>query len=375
MNKIALYIHIPFCIKKCLYCDFHSFRFDISLFTQYKLALLKEIGLYSNRDFTIETVYIGGGTPSVFPLEYISEIVKAIPSLGKISDNLEFTIEVNPGTIDREKLEVYKSLGINRISIGIQSLIDEELKTLGRIHTKEDALYSIQLAKEVGFNNINVDLIYGIPGQNLESWGYTLRKVLDLDITHVSIYGLMYEPGTPLYKFLIRKRISPMSEDLELEIFNLTQEVLKEYDFSWYEISNYAKKGYECRHNMTYWEGGDYLGLGSSAHSLIEGTRYSNTPNIESYVKLLSSGKSPRVWIERLPPLERAKELIILGLRMKRGVSLREVYQRTRIDVSHLFNDNIKKLVDEGLISFKDERIALTERGRLLGNLVFEEFY
>lgn len=375
MNKIALYIHIPFCIKKCLYCDFHSFRFDISLFTQYKLALLKEIGLYSNRDFTIETVYIGGGTPSVFPLEYISEIVKAIPSLGKISDNLEFTIEVNPGTIDREKLEVYKSLGINRISIGIQSLIDEELKTLGRIHTKEEALYSIQLAKEVGFNNINVDLIYGIPGQNLESWGYTLRKVLDLDITHVSIYGLMYEPGTPLYKFLIRKRISPMSEDLELEIFNLTQEVLKEYDFSWYEISNYAKKGYECRHNMTYWEGGDYLGLGSSAHSLIEGTRYSNTPNIESYVKLLSSGKSPRVWIERLPPLERAKELIILGLRMKRGVSLREVYQRTRIDVSHLFNDNIKKLVDEGLISFKDERIALTERGRLLGNLVFEEFY
>lgn len=374
MNKIAIYIHIPFCIKKCRYCDFHSFRYDISLFCQYKSALLKEIERYSNQDYFIDTIYIGGGTPSIFPSEYLREIIDAVSSLGKISSYLEFTIEVNPGTVDREKLEGYKELGINRISIGVQSLIDEELKILGRIHTRDEALYSIQLAKEVGFANINVDLIYGIPGQSLESWRYTLKEVLDLNITHISIYGLMYEPGTVLYKSLIMGEITPMPEDLELEIFNLTQEILNEYNFSWYEISNYAKKGYECRHNITYWDGGDYLGLGSSAHSFIRDTRYSNTPNIEAYIRLLSNSKSPRIWIERLSPLEKAKELIILGLRMRRGVSLKEVYQKTGVDVSYLFKENIKKLVEEGLISYKDERIALTEKGRLLGNLVFEEF-
>lgn len=335
---------------------------------------MKEIKLYLDRSYTIKTIYIGGGTPSIFPLEDIEEIVDCLFSLGKIDHNLEFTIEVNPGTIDREKLEKYRNLEINRISIGVQSLREEELKLLGRIHSSEEALYSILLAKEAGFTNINVDLIYGIPGQTVESWESSLKKILELDITHISIYGLMYEPGTPLYRSLIRGKIIPMSEDTELEIFRVTQDVLRDYGFSWYEISNYAREGYECRHNITYWEGGDYLGFGSSAHSLIKNARYSNTPNITAYIELLNKNKSPRIWVQKLSPIDRAKELMILGLRLRKGVSLHNISENTGVNVKSIFIQNIEKLTSLGLVYYDGDRLALTEQGRLLGNEVFMEF-
>lgn len=375
MNRVALYIHIPFCIKKCLYCDFHSFRFDLSLIHRYTRALIKELKLSLNTDYLIKTIYLGGGTPSILPVESIEEIVQTIYGSFKLDDSLEFTIEVNPGTVDEEKLRLYKTLGINRISIGIQSLEEGELKILGRIHSGKEALEALDTAINVGFTNINVDLIYGIPNQTLESWRYTLQEVLRRNPTHMSVYGLMYEPGTPLYKALIRNRIKPMSEDLEVEIFNETQEVLSTYGLRWYEISNYAKDGYECRHNLTYWRGEDYLGFGPSAHSLVGNTRYSNTPNIKAYVELLDRGKSPKIWEERLSPPERAKELIILGLRLREGVSLCDVYRRTGVDVGRIFSENIERLISYGLLYKKDDRIQLTEKGRLLGNLVFEEFY
>jgi oxygen-independent coproporphyrinogen-3 oxidase len=375
VNRVALYIHIPFCIKKCLYCDFHSFRFDLSLIHRYTRALIKELKLFLNTDYLIKTIYLGGGTPSILPVESIEEIVQTIYGSFKLDDNLEFTIEVNPGTVDEEKLRLYKTLGINRISIGIQSIEEEELKILGRIHSGKEALEALDTAIKVGFTNINVDLIYGIPNQTLESWRYTLQEVLRRNPTHMSVYGLMYEPGTPLYKALIRNRIKPMSEDLEVEIFNETQEVLSTYGLRWYEISNYAKDGYECRHNLTYWRGEDYLGFGPSAHSLVGNTRYSNTPNIKAYVELLDRGKSPKIWEERLSPPERAKELIILGLRLREGVSLCDVYRRTGVDVGRIFSENIERLISYGLLYKKDDRIQLTEKGRLLGNLVFEEFY
>jgi len=375
VNRVALYIHIPFCIKKCLYCDFHSFRFDLSLIHRYTRALIKELKLFLNTDYLIKTIYLGGGTPSILPVESIEEIVQTIYGSFKLDDNLEFTIEVNPGTVDEEKLRLYKTLGINRISIGIQSIEEEGLKILGRIHSGKEALEALDTAINVGFTNINVDLIYGIPNQTLESWRYTLKEVLRRNPTHMSVYGLMYEPGTPLYKALIRNRIKPMSEDLEVEIFNETQEVLSTYGLRWYEISNYAKDGYECRHNLTYWRGEDYLGFGPSAHSLVGNTRYSNTPNIKAYVELLDRGKSPKIWEERLSPPERAKELIILGLRLREGVSLCDVYRRTGVDVGRIFSENIERLISYGLLYKKDDRIQLTEKGRLLGNLVFEEFY
>lgn len=335
---------------------------------------MKEIELYSNKNYIIESIYIGGGTPSIFPAEDIEEIINALSSSGEVKDDIEFTIEVNPGTIDREKLERYRALGINRVSIGVQTLRREELTTLGRIHTSEEALCSIQLAKDAGFTNINVDLIYGIPGQTLESWKDTLKRVLDLDITHISIYGLMYEPGTPLYKSLMRGGVNPIPEDTEVEMFNITQDILRDYSFFWYELSNYAREDYECRHNITYWEGKDYLGIGSSSHSLIENTRYSNTPNIEAYIEILSKNKTPRVWIEKLTPLERARELIMLGLRMKRGVSLSNIFNRTGVDVKEIFTKNIEKLISLGLVNYDGDRLTLTEYGRLLGNEVFVEF-
>lgn len=376
MNEIAIYIHVPFCIKKCLYCDFFSFRFDISLFHQYSKALIKELELKLSKDYYVRTIYLGGGTPSILPLDNLENIIETIYRLVKLEENFEFTIEVNPGTIDREKLKGYKNLGINRISIGIQSLKDEELKFLGRIHSSKEALDALDMAIEVGFENINVDLIYGIPNQSLESWKDTLGIILKREeLTHMSIYGLMYEPGTPMYKALINGRIIPMPEDLEVEIFNITQEVLGRYRFEWYEISNYAKKGYECKHNLTYWKGEDYLGFGPSAHSLIGNVRYSNTPNIKAYIELLSNNKTPKIWEEKLSPLEKAKELIILGLRLREGVSLEEVYRRTGINVGDIFSQSIEKLISQGLLYRKEDRIALTESGRLLGNLVFEEFY
>ncbi|MBC7320828.1 radical SAM family heme chaperone HemW [bacterium] len=375
MNKIALYIHIPFCIKKCLYCDFHSFRFDVSLFHQYTLALIKELELRLNRDYSVKSIYLGGGTPSILPLENLERIVNTIYRLTKLEENLEFTIEVNPGTINEEKLMVYKNLGINRISIGIQSLIDKELKLLGRIHSSSEALTALDISVKAGFSNINVDLIYGIPNQTLESWKDTLEKILKRYITHLSIYGLMYEPGTLLYKSFIRGKITPMPEDLELEIFNTTQEILDKYGFSWYEISNYAKDGYECRHNLTYWKGEEYLGFGSSAHSLMGNVRYSNTPNIKAYIELLNRGKSPKIWSEKLSPFERAKELVILGLRLRDGISLSDIYMKTGIDIEEIFGRNIEKLISQELIYRRGDKIALTDKGRLLGNLVFGEFF
>ena len=375
MNRVALYIHIPFCIKKCLYCDFHSFRFDLSLIYRYTQALIRELKLFLSTDYSVKTIYLGGGTPSILPVEALEEIVRTIYGSFKSDDNIEFTIEVNPGTVNEEKLRLYKTLGINRISIGIQSLKEEELKILGRIHSGKEALEALDTAINVGFTNINVDLIYGIPNQTLESWRYTLQEVLKRNPTHMSVYGLMYEPGTPLYKALIRNKIKPMSEDLEIEIFKATQEILSTYGLGWYEISNYAKDGYECRHNLTYWRGEDYLGFGPSAHSLFGNTRYSNTPNIKAYIELLDRGKSPKVWEERLSPLEKAKELIILGLRLREGVSLCDVYRRTGIDVGRIFSENIERLISYGLLYKKEDKIQLTERGRLLANLVFEEFY
>ncbi|MGC8971711.1 MAG: radical SAM family heme chaperone HemW [bacterium] len=376
MNKIAIYIHIPFCIKKCLYCDFFSFRFDISLFHQYTKALIKELKLNLNKDYSVRTIYLGGGTPSILPLDDLEDIIETIFKLVKVEEDFEFTIEVNPGTIDREKLKEYRNFGINRISIGIQSLNDEELKVLGRIHSSKEALEALDMAISVGFENINADLIYGIPNQTLESWRDTLGKTLKREeLTHISIYGLMYEPGTPLYKALINGKIEPMSEDIEVEIFNVAQEILSKYGFIWYEISNYAKKGYECRHNLTYWRGENYLGFGPSAHSLIGNIRYSNTPNIKAYVELLLNNKTPKIWEEKLSPLEKAKELVILGLRLREGISLGVVYKRTGINIEGIFSESIKKLVSQGLLYKREDRIALTEKGRLLGNLVFEEFY
>ncbi len=329
-----------------------------------------------NKDYSVRTIYLGGGTPSILPLDDLEDIIETIFKLVKVEEDFEFTIEVNPGTIDREKLKEYRNFGINRISIGIQSLNDEELKVLGRIHSSKEALEALDMAISVGFENINADLIYGIPNQTLESWRDTLGKTLKREeLTHISIYGLMYEPGTPLYKALINGKIEPMSEDIEVEVFNVAQEILSKYGFIWYEISNYAKKGYECRHNLTYWRGENYLGFGPSAHSLIGNIRYSNTPNIKAYVELLLNNKTPKIWEEKLSPLEKAKELVILGLRLREGISLGVVYKRTGINIEGIFSESIKKLVSQGLLYKREDRIALTEKGRLLGNLVFEEFY
>ncbi len=372
---ISLYLHIPFCIKKCLYCDFFSYRFDISLIHSYIDALIEEIAdvsLYNS--YLVKTVYIGGGTPSILSEEDIEVLFNAIYRSFKLVDQPEITIEVNPGTVDKRKLSFYRSLGINRISIGVQSLQSEELKFLGRVHTSQEAVDAIELAVDVGFDNINVDLIYGIPIQTLDSWLLTLRKVLTYPIKHISIYGLIYEPGTPLFKALNRGKFDPLPEDVELTIFNTSQVLLKEYNFLWYEISNYSKEGFECKHNLTYWECGDYLGLGASSHSLIENERYSNTPNIGAYINLIKMKQSPRIWIQKLSPLDRAKELVILGLRLRKGISLDDIYKKTGVNITKLYYNSIKKLREDGLIDFDGSRISLTERGRLLGNLVFEKF-
>jgi oxygen-independent coproporphyrinogen-3 oxidase len=342
---------------------------------RYIEALVEEIrGITFYNSYLVRTIYIGGGTPSILQEEDIDILFDTIYKSFKIINNPEITIEVNPGTINERKLKLYRELGINRISTGIQSLQPEELKFLGRIHTSEEAINSIELAEKMGFDNISIDLIYGIPNQTVDSWKATLKQVLDTSIKHISIYGLIYEPGTPLYKALNRGKITPLSEDVELDIFDTSQILLTENGFLWYEISNYSIEGFECKHNLTYWEGGDYLGIGASSHSLIEDERYSNTPNIGAYINLIKMKQSPRVWVQKLLPLDRAKELIILGLRLRKGVLLSDVYKKTGVDILKLYYNSIEKLKDNGLLNFDGNRISLTERGRLLGNLVFEEF-
>ena len=453
MKSLGIYIHIPFCKRKCLYCDFLSFPEGREQQALYFDALEKEIELSAGEcsDYEVVSVFIGGGTPTSVEPSYIAEIMKILKSRYKLSRDAEITIECNPGTADYKALRLYRDSGINRISIGLQSARDEELLTLGRIHNRKQFEECYRDARLAGFDNVNVDLMSALPGQTLRDWESNLEYVCNLDPApeHISAYSLIIEEGTPFYEMygegsgseegnclvssdnagsnghstvgntisngdtegdnavstgVVRRKCLPLpDEDTEREMYHRSKEILEKHGYYRYEISNYSRQGYECKHNVRYWDGGDYIGFGLGAASLMKGVRYRNVPELADYKdaingidgSLLGNGVNGvddsfhanstkldlsetmshiRIDIQPLTKEEQMEEFMFLGLRMVRGVSSKEFSKRFSCEMADVFGDVIAELRGEELLEVTEEGIHLTDYGMDLSNYCMAKF-
>ena len=375
-NKLELYIHIPFCVKKCAYCDFLSGPADEDVVARYVEALVQEIRSYAGTQGLITSIFIGGGTPSLLQPVQIENIFAALRETFSVTNDAEITIEVNPGTVTEEKLQTYKTCKINRISFGLQSANNEELKLLGRIHTYEEFLESYRMAREAGFDNINVDLISAIPKQTLQSWENTLQKIIALKPEHISAYSLIVEDGTPFAKLYGEGCLNECdlpNEDAEREIYYQTEAMLREAGYYRYEISNYAKAGKECRHNLGYWERKNYLGLGLGAASMLNNVRFSNTADLQVYMKNAKDQKDIRCGEEELNMKAQMEEFVFLGMRKTVGISVKEFKNTFHIDIEECYGKNLERMLSEGLIEKQGDYLRLTTKGIDVSNYVFAE--
>ena len=366
----GLYVHIPFCIRKCNYCDFCSFggasREEI---LRYKQALIEEIAEYAKKRIRIKTLYFGGGTPSILEPSDFSEIIEAIRRGFDIEADAEITVEANPGTLTEEKLSVYRALGVNRISIGLQSSLDDELQILGRVHSFEDFLKAYKMARDAGIRNINVDIMYAIPSQTRESLQKTLDRVISLSPEHISAYGLIIEEGTPFFEK--RASLDFPGEDTECEMYEYITKRLGEAGYTHYEISNYAKPGCESRHNLVYWQMGEYIGLGLNAHSYFENSRYSNTADMKEYI---GAERAEYRVVEKRADEDSEREYIMLSLRLAGGIDEAEYRHKFGREFRQGREAAISRLLGLGLIEESDGRIFITERAFYLSNRVILEF-
>lgn len=379
-REMEIYIHIPFCKKKCSYCDFLSFAESREVQKAYVERLCKEIESWNGFDDScVSTIFIGGGTPSILPAEEIGHIMDTIKKVSMQKEWKEVSIECNPGTIDEEKLLAYREYGINRISFGLQSANNQELKILGRIHTWEEFLKNYELARKAGFANINVDLMSALPGQTRQSYQNTLEKVAQLQPEHISAYSLIIEEGTPFYgKYAEadRKRAEDEPQDLlpseeeERWMYEDTRVLLKQNGYHRYEISNYAKEGKECRHNCGYWNGTQYKGFGLGAASLLNHVRYQNTGSMKSYFE----EKEITEEVQRLTRQDEMEETMILGLRMMKGVNKAEFFKKYGVSAEQIYGKVIKKYTDMGLMENNAEYIRLTNDGISVSNVILSEF-
>lgn len=375
-DKLGVYIHIPFCKKKCNYCDFVSGCYDHEMQKEYVNCLLFEIenNVYL-KDSVVDTVFIGGGTPSIIDAKDIGRILNKLNECCKVETDAEISMESNPGTLTKEKLQAYKSFGINRLSMGLQSTDDEQLKVLGRIHTFDDFLRNFEDARMIGFSNINVDLMSAIPGQNVESFAKGLKIIKNLNPEHISIYSLIVEEGTPFYNM----KLDVCDEDDERKMVHLIPEILGS-DYSQYEISNYAKKGFECRHNIKYWKRDPYLGFGVAAASLVgEATpynvRYKNTEVVNDYVNsIINNNCIPYSEHEKLTQEEMISEYMILSLRMNSGASGQKFTEMFGKDMFEVYKDVIDKHINEKLLLRDCDAIRLSVFGRDVCNYVLKDF-
>lgn len=379
-KKLELYIHIPFCVRKCNYCDFLSFSADEMVQRQYTDALCREISDWSGYgEGSVSTVFIGGGTPSILPVREMERILDTIYRYAGMENEAEITMECNPGTAGPEKLRAWKSSGINRISFGLQSTENRELKMLGRIHTWEDFQENWHLARSAGFENLNVDLMSALPGQSPGSWQKTLRRVMDLEPEHISAYSLMIEEGTPFYGLFAeadQKRAADEPQDLlpseeeERQMYEDTLMILTAHGYHRYEISNYARPGRECRHNCGYWTGVPYKGFGLGAASFLHHGRYKNTESMQEY---LTAADPVKEW-KKLGKAEEMEETMILGLRMMCGVSRREFREQYGISMEEIYGDVITKYSRMGLLKEENGFICFTEKGISVSNIILSDF-
>lgn len=380
LNELGIYIHIPFCKQKCYYCDFVSYSNKCSEVKEYIESLKKEIEEFDFSNYKVTSIYIGGGTPSYIDSIYIVEILSELKEKLKCNliefKDIEITIEVNPGTVDTKKLNDYKKLGINRLSIGLQSTKNDILKKIGRIHTYQEFLEIYKLARETGFKNINIDLMIGIPGQKIGDLKNTLQDIIKLEPEHISVYSLIIEENTPIEKMLENGEIKLPDEDLERNMYWYVKNTLELNGYNHYEISNFAKFGKESRHNLNCWNQEEYIGFGVAAHSYLNGIRFSNTINVEEYIQHLENNrKEENIQIEESQSLEDKKnEFMMLGFRKIQGVDIARFKEKFIDNPIFLYRENLNKLVEEGLIEVDLNHIKLTNKGIDLANLVFEEF-
>lgn len=370
-SPMEIYIHIPFCIRKCDYCDFLSGPSGPKEQADYVQALLREIqAAEEGEGRSVSSIFIGGGTPSVLDERLLGDILREIRNRFKMKEDAEITIEVNPGTANIGKLQAYREMGINRLSIGLQSPEDRELKILGRIHNYGQFLETYQEARTVGFDNINIDLMSAIPDQTYEGWVKNLRTVAELEPEHISAYSMIVEEGTP---FAARKLNLP-DEDTEYNMYEATAQILKEYGFEQYEISNYARKGRECRHNVGYWTRQDYLGFGLGASSLYGKERFANTADMKKY---LENSKNPEKIREKEPSLTREDEMaefMFLGLRMTKGISRADFQRCFGCTIESVYGEVLEKYESMELLLEKDGRIFLSREGIHVSNSIMAEF-
>ena len=376
MNNVAIgvYIHIPFCRQKCSYCDFLSWPQHEGSIPAYVEGLVREIGLYrgvlANRQ--VSTVFFGGGTPSLLSGAEVSTILRAIKSVSDLSPGAEISLEANPETLWEEKVQQYAAAGVNRLSIGLQSTHPHLLQSIGRMHSVEDFYKSVEWSRRAGIQNINGDLIFGIPGQRLGDWKESLTELAELKLPHLSCYGLTYEEGTPLTSQMEGGLVVPVEEDSEWRMFRHGIEWLQSRGYTHYEISNYALPGFECRHNINYWENGEYIGLGAGAHGFYDESRRENATSLKDYLKLILENEKPIIHQQRVSKNASINETCFLGLRMMKGISVENFQQRYGLSLMEAYPEELPRLMDRGLLEYVDGHVRLTKKGIDLSNLVFE---
>ena len=385
-KEFGLYIHIPFCRQKCFYCDFPSFAGREKKIDKYLQALEQEFALLrqrlyqkdnvrdTERKFAPRTIYIGGGTPTALNAHQLAKLLEIVQKHVAMAKTEEFTVEMNPGTVDREKLLLLQQAGVNRLSVGVQSFDDNCLQKIGRIHTAQEAVNTIELAHNLGFDNISLDLIYGLPQQDREILTQSVARALTLPVQHISIYGLQLEEGTAFHRMEALGKLQLPADELVEAMHDYIVEKLPEAGYQRYEISNYALPGYESKHNLSYWQDVDYMGLGSGAHSYWQGTRYENPRGIDDYISALEAGRLPATLEEQVDRQAHMEEYCFLGLRTAAGIDKNLFQQKFAVDLFAVYGRTIEKLVAQDLLQHTAKGIALTPLGMKYGNQVFAEF-
>ncbi len=373
---LGLYIHIPFCVTKCKYCDFNSFKIDLNEKIKYLNYLGEEMKLYKEeiKNREIDSVFVGGGTPSILNENEINILFEKIKENFNIKSNAEITMECNPGTLTLNKLKVMKKSGVNRLSIGLQAVQNHHLKYIGRIHTFEEFEKNYHDAKQMGFDNINIDLMYALPNQSREDWMESLEKVVKLNPTHISAYSLILEENTELFKMYERDEFNLLDENTDIEMYEYTINYLKSHGYNQYEISNYAKDNFECKHNVLYWKCEEYVGIGASASGYFNGIRYNNICELDNYEKMILEGEKPIEWEEKLSIKDEIEESIFLGLRMNEGIQISDFKEKYNFDFEKEYKNEIEKLSKMELIEIDNNLMKLTQKGREISNSVFVEF-
>ncbi len=376
MKPIGLYIHVPFCLKKCNYCDFASVAGRMELLPAYLHALETELVLRRSDwpDREVMTIFLGGGTPSLLPPEAYGRLMETVRSTFAVHPDAEISLEANPGTVTVEKAAAMRAAGFNRVSMGVQAAQDELLASLGRIHRRRDAEEAAALYADAGFRNLNVDLMFGLPGQTMEMWRETLTFGLSLPVSHLSCYSLSIEEGTPWGELYRIKQLEPASEELDRRMYHEMRNRLEASGFGQYELSNFAKPGFSCRHNLIYWNRHEYLGIGAGAHSLMGETRFANISSPDAYIQGMETGIPLMSEESVLTPEEALSERMFMGMRLTGGLRLDWVSKEFGLDVSARYAGEIHRLIEQGLVKAEGPLLRLTEKGLDLANQVFLAF-